>query len=153
MLSELVKILKFSPFFHQFSVFLDFLKKFFLDISGGVRGSHLYIFFSQKIQKHRKLVKKGGKSMKTCCTHWVVTIIAQKVIRVGEKCHFLSDSKKTCLYFLNKSILESTKKWAKKSLQKLLRACQKRVIFFSKIQTHADMIFLIMVLGRHFGMY
>ena len=32
--------------------------------------------------------------MKTCCTHWVVTIIAQKVIRVGEKRHFLSDSKK-----------------------------------------------------------
>ena len=26
-------------------------------------------------------------------------------------------------------------------------------IFFSKTETHADMIFLIMVLGRHFGMY
>ena len=31
--------------------------------------------------------------MKTCSNYWVVTIIAQKVIRVGEKCHFLSDSK------------------------------------------------------------
>ena len=30
MISELVKILKFSPFFHQFSVFLDLLKCFFL---------------------------------------------------------------------------------------------------------------------------
>ena len=49
--------------------------------------------------------------------------------------------------------LDSDKKWAKKSLKKLLRACQKRVFFFSKIQTHADMIFLIIVLGRHFGMY
>ena len=34
------------------------------------------------------------KSMKTCCTQWVVTIIAQKVITVGEKRLFLSDSKK-----------------------------------------------------------
>ena len=49
--------------------------------------------------------------------------------------------------------LDSDKKWAKKSLKKLLRACQKKVIFFSKIQTHADMIFLIMVLGRHLVMY
>ena len=40
---------------------------------------------SQKFEK---------KNMKTCCTHWVFTIIAQKFIRVGEKCHFLSDSKK-----------------------------------------------------------
>ena len=56
-----VKILKFSSFYHQFSVFLDFLKNFFLYILGGVRGSHLYIFFFQKVQKLRKLLKKGGK--------------------------------------------------------------------------------------------
>ena len=45
----------------KFSVFLDFLKNFFLDILGGVRGSRLYIFFSQKVPKLRKLVKRGGK--------------------------------------------------------------------------------------------
>ena len=68
---------------------------------------------------------------------------------------FLQQKYKCCTIpeSLDKMPLDSDKKWAKKSLKKLLRACQKRVIFFSKIQTHADMIFLIMVLGRHFGMY
>ena len=42
----------------------------------------------------RVKVKNFQKSMKNCCTHWVVTIIAKKVVRVGENHHFLSDSKK-----------------------------------------------------------
>ena len=41
------------------------------------------------------------KSMIICCIHWVVTIIAQKVIRVGEQRHFLTDSKKHDTYLAN----------------------------------------------------
>ena len=53
----------------------------------------------------------------------------------------------------DKMPLDSDKKWAKKSLKKLLRACQKQVKKISKIQTNADMTFLIMVLDRHFETY
>ena len=49
--------------------------------------------------------------------------------------------------------LVSTKKLAKKSLHKLLRASQKEVKKNSKICDHTDMIFSIMVLGRHLVMY
>ena len=49
--------------------------------------------------------------------------------------------------------LDSTKKWAKKSLHKLLRASQKEVKKNSKIRDRTDMIFLIMVLRRHLVMY
>ena len=49
--------------------------------------------------------------------------------------------------------LDSTKKLAKKSLHKLLRASQKEVKKNSKIRIRTDMIFLIMVLGRHLVMY
>ena len=40
-------------------MFLDFLKKIFLDISGGVRGSHLYIFFLKKSKNTENWWKKG----------------------------------------------------------------------------------------------
>ena len=53
----------------------------------------------------------------------------------------------------DKMPLDSTKKWAKKSLHKLLRASQKEVKKNSKIRIRTDMIFLIMVLGRHLVMY
>ena len=49
--------------------------------------------------------------------------------------------------------LDSTKKLAKKSLHKLLRASQKEVKKNSKIRDRTDMNFLIMVLGRHLVMY
>ena len=49
--------------------------------------------------------------------------------------------------------LDSTKKWAKKSLHKLLRASQKEVKKNSKIRDRTDMIFSIMVLVRHLVMY
>ena len=48
--------------------------------------------------------------------------------------------------------LDSTKKWAKKSLHKLLRASQ-RGKKISKIYTRTDMIFSIMVLDRHLVIY
>ena len=49
--------------------------------------------------------------------------------------------------------LDSTKKWAKKSLHKLLRASQKEVEKISNIRIRTDMIFSIMVLGRHLVIY
>ena len=49
--------------------------------------------------------------------------------------------------------LDSTKKLAKKSLHKLLRASQKEVKKNSKIRDRTDMIFSIMVLDRHLVMY
>ena len=49
--------------------------------------------------------------------------------------------------------LDSTKKWAKKSLHKLLRASQKEVKKNSKKRDRTDMIFSIMVLGRRLVMY
>ena len=48
--------------------------------------------------------------------------------------------------------LDSTKKLAKKSLHKLLRASQKEVKKNSKIRDRTDMIFSILVLGRHLVM-
>ena len=59
MLSELVKILKFSPFFHEFSVFLDFLKKIFWDISGGLGGVICIFFFLKKSKNTENWWKKG----------------------------------------------------------------------------------------------
>ena len=49
--------------------------------------------------------------------------------------------------------LDSTKKLAKKSLHKLLRASQKEVKKNSKMRDRTDMIFLFMVLDRHLVMY
>ena len=49
--------------------------------------------------------------------------------------------------------LDSTKKLAKKGLHKLLRASQKEVKKNSKMRDRTDMIFFIMVLGRHLVMY
>ena len=43
--------------------------------------------------------------------------------------------------------------WCNLGRQKWLTFGDFFQFFFSKIQTHADMFFSIMVLGRHFGMY
>ena len=88
----------------------------------------------------------------TCCNHWVVTIIAQKVVG-GWKTSLFEGFKKTWILIENglkmfgtleplflqqkykcctileswdKMPFDSTNKWTKKSLHKLLRACQKR---------------------------